>query len=254
MSPNGIVTLTTDYGTAGAYSGALRGAVLARARVQIVDITHEIPPQDLAEGARVMASACPVFPPGTVHVGVVDPGVGTARAAVVVAAGEHLFVGPDNGLFGDVVARLGLLGAWIIDTRSLGHVSATFHGRDVFAPIAARLATGTPPEDVGPPATVLMWLAAPSAVRDGSVLRGEVVAEDRFGNLLTNLRGTDLPSNPNVAVAGRTLVGLTRTYGDATSELIALIGSDGFLEVAAPNGSAARFLGAGVGRVVEVRG
>src|SRR5688572_22233904 len=170
----GVVTLTTDFGTQDGYVGAMKGVILALApTARIVDVSHDVPAFDVAAGAFAIATAARWFPPGTVHVGVVDAGVGSARAAVAIAAGDQLFVGPDNGLFA--------LAAPVVDAavrlEAPAGAAATFHGRDVFAPAAARLARGEPLSSLGPAHA----LAAPARAR------GLVIHVDRFGNLVTDL-------------------------------------------------------------------
>jgi hypothetical protein len=227
----------------------------------VVDISHEVQAQNIDEGAAILAAACPVFPAGTVHVGVVDPGVGTERDGLVIQAGGHWLVGPDNGLFAPVVRRLGAetACAYRIENRDWmrSQISATFHGRDVFAPVAGMLSRGEAIAEVG--SLCAGWkseaLAAVPEQSDGG-WRGQVVTVDGFGNLITNIPGELLGACSRIAVGGVTLHGLVRTYGDAPDDakLVALIGSEGLLEIAAPGGSGATVLGVGVGAVVEVWG
>ena len=255
---NGLVTLTTDFGIGGAYTGALRGSVLrAFSGARLVDITHAIPPQDVAEAADVLCSAAPWFPPGTVHLVVVDPGVGTARAPVAVAAGDHWLVGPDNGVLAPTAARLGAPRCWRLEpdrvTAPEG-LSATFHGRDLFGPVAGHLAAGRAIDTLALPHGALVEPPArPAPVERQGGLDGVVVRVDHFGNLITNLPATRLPASFRVRVAGPA-VPFVRTYGEAPpgAPIVALVGSDGWLELAAPNGSAARTLGAGPGLAVRV--
>lgn len=263
-SRSGIITLTSDFGVVGSYVGAMRGVVLSRfAGARLVDITHAIAAQDISEGSRVLTAACPWFPAGTVHVAVVDPGVGTARAGVVVAAGDHVLVGPDNGLLVPLAMALGggEHRAYRIENSAwmLHPVSGTFHGRDVFAPTAAALAAGAVASDAGSPLTTLVELADPPRPEVGDRhIRGAVVHVDGFGNIITNIPRELLPDSAalNVTVDAHTVDGgFVRVYGDAPAGagVVALVGSEGLLEVATPGGSAALTLGRGVGSVVEVR-
>ncbi len=257
-----IVTLLTDFGTRDGYVGAMKGVILARCpEAQLVDLAHEIEPGDVASASFALAVAAPHFPPGTVHVAVVDPGVGSARRGLALELGEQRYVGPDNGTFGEVLAQAG---AARPSVRSLENaalwrapVSPTFHGRDVFAPIAAHLAAGGRLEDVGPALApdALVRLAASEPTGSGGALRGSVIHVDRFGNLVTNLRPGAGPGRADacVEIAGRVLP-VVATYADAPSgALVALVGSSGRLEIAVNGASAAERLGAGVGRVVLFR-
>lgn len=225
----GIITLTTDFGTRDGYVAAMKGVMLGLAPgVTLVDVTHEVAPQDVWEGAFVLAQVAGFFPPGTVHVAVVDPGVGTARAGIVIETDKAMFVGPDNGVL-TLAAPAGR--AFRIEDVSLflAPVSATFHGRDVFAPIAARLAQGLPVPQVGPPHKPkrLVWRKDPA-----------VVAVDRFGNLILSF-GEVPPQAQAIDVDGLGRAPLRQTYSDvAPGELVAYVGSSGLLEVAVRNGSA----------------
>jgi S-adenosyl-L-methionine hydrolase (adenosine-forming) len=239
----GLVTLTTDFGTADGYVGAMKG-VLHRVApgVVVVDITHAIARHDIAAGAHALATAAPWYPPGTVHVAVVDPGVGGARRGVVVVAGEQIFVGPDNGLF----ALLAPSAAYEIAAADFRaeRVSSTFHGRDVFAVAAARLASGAAPAQAGPAVTLEGRLPGGSGPR--------VVHVDAFGNLVTDVAG-EAARGRRVRVAGRDVGPLRRTFEDvAAGELVAYVGSGGTVEIAVREGSAAEVLGAGRGAPVEL--
>src|SRR5919199_3351856 len=220
-----IVTLLTDFGTADYFVGAMKGAVLAvNPRAQVVDITHEIPPQDVEAAAFTLLAAFDAFPPGTVHVAVVDPGVGSARRAVVVEGGGHLFVGPDNGVFGHVYERLGRFRVFhAVEERFFREpVSTTFHGRDVFAPVAGALSRGTHPSELGPEVTdfVRLPFAAPFQ-RDASTLVATVIHIDRFGNCVTNVAPRDLGEEAaargvRLVVGGREITSFRRFFADDT--------------------------------------
>lgn len=267
-----IVTFLTDFGQRDHYVGVMKGVLLRRAPgARIVDLTHEVEPQAVAQGAFLLACSLPYFPPGTVHVCVVDPGVGTHRRRLAMAANGHFFVGPDNGLLSPALADATRGGrpagadyaaapvhlppeveAFAIEEESLfeGRPSATFEGRDVFTPVAAFLASGGRLADLGRRVESILALPAFRAPFAGDELDGTVLHIDRFGNLITDVRAGDLPRTPTIVVCGR-LLSLSRTYADA-SGLTAVIGSSGFLEVALPNGSAERTLGAGRGTRVAV--
>ncbi len=254
-----VVTLTTDFGTRNPYVAAMKGVVLARCPgARVVDLSHEIAPQDVLEGALFLAAAVPHFPPGTVHVAVIDPGVGTARRAIAARLGAQTLVCPDNGLPTLLERALPPTAAHAITSRDFmrDDVSATFHGRDVFAPAGARLAAGAPLASAGPavPLADLVRLDVPTPhldARGGAA--GVVIHVDRFGNAITNLRATDLPALPDACVAGGTRVRVVRTYGDVPAGApLALIGSSGLLEVAVNRGSAAKTLGLRRGDAVSV--
>ena len=183
FTPNGIVTLTTDFGTQDGYVGAVKGVIFSRfPEARVVDLTHDIPGQDVRAGARALANACPFFPSGTVHLAVIDPGVGTSRAVIVVLHGGQLWVAPDNGVLSRAVPVDAP--AWRVQREDLRmpKVSRTFHGRDIFAPAAAALAAGQlPPVEVGEPHRPLR-LPEATLQRGPGYVRGEITAVDRFGN------------------------------------------------------------------------
>jgi hypothetical protein len=265
-----IITLTTDFGWADAYVGAMKGVILSIApRATLVDISHEIAPGDVRQAAHVLADAAPFFPAGTIHVAVVDPGVGGARRAIAARAPQAAFVAPDNG-----VLSLCLRGAGSVEYRQLlnsryhlPRISFTFHGRDIFAPVAAHLAAGADFDDLGPPVNDPLLFSHPPLTQD-SLGRwiGQVWHIDRFGNLITNFKSplailypglparAGLPlSTLHVEIAGRRIVGLARAYAErAPGELLALVGSSGYLEIAVRDGSAARLLDAHTGDEVMV--
>ncbi len=245
-----LVTLTTDFGTADGYVGAMKGVLYGAAPgVVVVDITHAVPRHDVAAGAHALATAAPWFPPWTVHVAVVDPGVGGRRRDVVVVAAEQIFVGPDNGILSLAAPRPDAVYEIAAADFRAARVSPTFHGRDVFAVAAARLAAGAPPEQAGPPVTLVGSLPRP----DGTV--HQVVHVDAFGNLVTDLDGDDVAPGSRVRVAGRDVGGVHRTFEDvARGELVAYVGSGGTVEIAVREGSAATALGAGRGAPVDLVG
>ena len=261
-----IVTLLTDFGTSDYFVAAMKGVILSLAPdAALVDVTHEVPPQDVRAGAFTLLAAHDAFPAGTVHLAVVDPGVGSARRPVVAAAGGHLFVGPDNGLFGLVYDRHpGARVFHLNRERYFRHpVSTTFHGRDVFAPVAGALAAGAAPEDVGEEIhdPVRLGPLLPRRAADGG-WEGTVLHVDHFGNCITNLTRAELPDDAALArglriVAGsREIRAFQRFYaqeGTEPGDLFAIWGSAGFLEIVAFRDSAARLLGVGRGAPVVVR-
>ncbi|MBM4010873.1 MAG: SAM-dependent chlorinase/fluorinase [Planctomycetes bacterium] len=250
-----VVTLTTDFGAGSGYVAELKGRLLhAKAAFTLVDIAHDVPPQDVRAAAWLVGQACPAFPRGSLHIVVVDPGVGTDRRLVWARIGEQEFLGPDNGVFSRLLA-----GAPARDARVLpiaAHASATFHGRDVLAPAAVALLDGLAPESLGPPAGSLATLGWPMPVETAAGVAGEVIHVDAFGNLITNLPAALWP---RLAAAGSLRVGdhaittLARTYGDARPDtLVALVGSQGFIEIAVVRGNAATRLAAGQGTQVLI--
>jgi S-adenosylmethionine hydrolase len=258
LAPDGILTLLTDFGLRDPFVGVVKGSVLARCpSATLVDLTHDIEPGLVADAAFWLAQAYPWFPTGTVHLAVVDPGVGTSRAAVVARAREHLFVGPDNGLFEVVRRRAPSFECRRIEAERLGlpPPSRTFHGRDVFAPIAGLLAAGTLAfDDVGPvhELSETHGVPEPRSVADG--IEGEVIVIDRFGNLVTNVEGASLGElgMAHVEIADRTLA-LVGTYGDLfPGDCAAVVGSFGQVEVVQGGGSAALALGAQRGTPLRV--
>lgn len=255
-----IVTLTTDFGLKDPYVGAMKGAMLSVAPgMAIVDITHLIGPGNILEGAFIMLEACRYFPKGTVHVGVVDPGVGSERKPILVETEDYFFVGPDNGLFSLAASSLGMRGAIELTNKKffLPEVSSTFHGRDIFGPVAASLSLGADPKEFGTELGKICALDIPRPSIDGDGVAGEVIYVDSFGNLITNIRQEDVdaPGSCVVSIKGIALNGVKKTYSMAKeSEPLALIGSSGYLEVAVNSGSASGVLKAGVGEKVRVRG
>lgn len=253
------MTLLSDFGTVDGYIGAMKGVILSRApEARIVDLSHDIPAQDVTAGAWALREAAPYFPSGTVHVAVVDPGVGTVRRPLLIAAAGQWFLGPDNGLLSLAVRERGGSGAWVLDRPERHHqpVSATFHGRDIFASVAGHLAAGAGPSDCGTPVDRWLELAVPRVERrgDGSLL-GCVLHVDRFGNLVTNLEASELtsPRGLRVRIAGRELGPIRTTFADvAPGEWLAYLGSAGKLEIAVREGSAAAAGRLAAGAAVEV--
>lgn len=261
FQPSGLITLTTDFGTKDPFVGVMKGQVLRRhADVRVVDLTHEIEAHWPAEAGFWLARSFRYFPTGTVHVAVVDPGVGSARAIAAAEGEGHLFLAPDNGLLGPVVENLQgpvtrRVSEEVLRRIGVREVSATFHGRDIFAPLAAELAAGRlVPQDLGAPVTDLVpgWLEAPT-VRAGQVT-GSVVTIDHFGNLITNVEAAQLIAlHEAVARVGGRELPLRRTYTDVRpGEYLALVNSFGVLEIARAERSAAEGLGLARGAPVVV--
>ena len=261
-----IVTLLTDFGTADYFVGALKGAVLAaNPEARVFDITHEVPPYDVEEGAFTLRAAFETFPEGTVHVAVVDPGVGSARRGIAVEGRGHTFVGPDNGLFGHVYERVRPFKVFHLTNERYfrREVSATFHGRDVFAPVAGALSRGVSAAELGP--EVEDYVRLPSAAPErlaGGALAGTVIHIDRFGNCVTNVSPADLSDEmvrggALLVVRGREIRSFRRFFAEdagAAGEPFVVWGSAGLLEIAVFRDSAARVLGIRRGQSVEVKG
>ena len=257
----GVITLTTDFGQEGPFVATMKGRILSRfAAARIIDVTHEIVVHWPVEAGFWLARSYPYFPAGTVHVAVVDPGVGTERDIVVVHAGEHVFLAPDNGLLSPVLARARDVAAYRITARhlerfDLGAPSATFHGRDIFAPLAAELAAGrSQPEELGRRTDDLAIGWTDEAECGPHGVRGVVITIDHFGNLITNI-DESLVANLSrpVVRAGNRILPLRRTYGEMKpGEYLALINSFGVLEIARAEQSAAEGLGLGRGAPVTV--
>ena len=256
-----MVTLTTDFGASSPYVAAMKGVMLTiNPELRIVDLTHAVPPQDVEQGALVLAEISRWFPDDTLHVGVVDPGVGTDRRIIYTKIGRHAFLGPDNGLF----SRLALATpptTIIAVTESefwLPQVSRTFHGRDILAPVAARLSLGLKPERLGPKVDQLVMLPWVEVCVSGRKIAGRVQSIDSFGNLITDISASALENVPR----GETTIitcdehethGIFITYGDQPEmTLIALIGSSGQLELAIVGESAAMMLGVKAGTPVTI--
>jgi hypothetical protein len=268
MRSNGIITLTTDFGLADSYVGAMKGVILGIAPlVRIVDITHAIAPQDVQQAAYLVQTFYSYFPPGTVHMVIVDPGVGSTRQRIALATPEACFVAPDNGVltyvWREATARWGPEPVAIYELADarlwLPNISTTFHGRDVFAPVAAHLANGTPPTVLGPrlPLLVEAELEQPTRGRAGELV-GRIIHLDNFGNCITNitpehLRDAGFGEQITAQIIDQRIPGLSRTYADAASgTLVALFGSSNRLELAVRNGNAAKSLGVGVGDTVKI--
>jgi S-adenosyl-L-methionine hydrolase (adenosine-forming) len=257
------VVLLTDFGTADGYAAAMAGVVAAGAPGAVLEhATHDIAPGDLLGAAIALYRFASRYPPGTVHLVVVDPGVGTDRRPLAATLDHRHYVAPDNGVLSLVLRDAVARAVVTIENVGLGDRAApTFHGRDIFAPAAAHLARGEPLAALGPPLHDPVELDLPEPRRTGDAIRGEVLHVDRFGTLITNIpaswiQPTGAPERAvEVTVAGRAVGPLRRTYGDVAShESLALIGSLGLLEVSVRDGHAAALLDAGRGAAVHVTG
>ncbi len=259
-----IITLTTDFGTEDGNAAVMKGVILGlNAHALVVDLTHDIPPQDVAAAAYVLRRAYTYFPPDTIHVVVVDPGVGTERRAIAVQSPEASFVAPDNGVLTYVIQELQDKGheLRIISLTNpqywLSHVSSVFHGRDIFAPVAAHLSLGVDIDAFGDELEDYVMLPRPRLEMRPGKITGQVMHIDHFGNLLTNIPQSALDSVRDhfvTAIAASEISGLTKSFGHREAgDLIAYIDSSGHLAVALVNGSAQQTLNCQVGTPVEIR-
>jgi len=270
-----IITLTTDFGLTDAYVAAIKGVILSiNPEVKLVDICHTIRPQNISQAAFVLSTAYPFFPEWTIHLVVVDPGVGTERKAIILKTPAAFFIAPDNGVLSYVIQNYSInsgedstnekqiklgpeLEAVAITKPQFWRspVSPTFHGRDIFAPVAARLSLGLPAIEFGEAVTTLTALPCPQPHRepDGSLV-GHILHIDGFGNLITDVKRDDLPQAKQVIIeVGNQLVhGLSRTYAEG-NKLLALIGSSGYLEISMKGDSAYNFLNVDVGNEVRIK-
>ena len=273
-----IITILTDFGTSDGYVAAVKAVILSiNPKVVLVDVTHEIRPQDVQGGAFVLNTVHRFFPPGTIHLAVVDPGVGSDRDALIVDTGEALYVAPDNGLLSYLLAdKREPAGYGIVPVDNAGTFpveapqrwrvvqiaeprywlpdpSRTFHGRDIFAPVAAYLSLGEPIDRFGPRVDTIRSFEVPFARKapDGAI-EGEVIHVDRFGNLVTCVRQEDLPRGQVAFEVGSyRILGLSQNYAQGRG-LTALVGSSGYVEVALPSGSPAAMTGLGAGAPIRV--
>jgi S-adenosyl-L-methionine hydrolase (adenosine-forming) len=270
-----VITLTTDFGGSDGYVAAMKGIILGlNPAVTLIDITHEIRPQNIAEASFVLSTAYSYFPAGTVHIAVADPGVGTARNAVILRTPTAFFVGPDNGIFTFILRDYQRTQAplSIIDGRTRlpdtleaviltnpkywrETVSSTFQGRDIFAPVAANLSLGVPFTEFGEKTDEIIVLPGYRPVRLGTgFIIGHVIHLDHFGNVVTDIKASDFgqpPSTVKIEACGHSISRIVKTYAE-TDGLVALFGSSGYLEIAQRNGSAAKILGAVFGDDVRL--
>ncbi len=294
--PSPTITLTSDFGWRDGFVAVMKGVILGiNPSVTLVDISHDIPQQNIAHGAFVLGTTCGYFPGGTIHLAVVDPGVGTERRPILLVTPDAptpseetgrspplrtFYVAPDNGLLTYVIMahqalpNHGVAGtmeedaflrptrvllpeacsAYVLDRDEywLKPVSNTFHGRDIFAPVAAHLSNGVAPDALGTPVEEIVCLNVPRPLEKGNVISGRVIHIDHFGNLVSNIRsGAVTGSRVEVEVKGRSIRGLSLSYASPTG-LLAIVGSHGYLEIAERNGNASDLLGAMVGTSIRV--
>jgi S-adenosylmethionine hydrolase len=260
VRPSGIVALLTDFGLRDPYVGVMKGVILSvHPDARIIDLSHDVPSQAVLEAYFLLSNTYRYFPVGTVFVAVVDPGVGTDRAILAVETGRYLFLAPDNGLLGFLEKEGAIRRIVRVQEKKyfLQPVSNTFHGRDIFAPVAGHLSRGLNPGRLGPEVDTLVRIAppAPQVTREG-VIRGEVVRVDHFGNLITNIPADSLAQvggKLEIRVGRSVLRNISRSYGDAPKgKLIAVIGSTGHLEISVNQGNAQKKTGARVGAPVRI--
>ena len=252
-----LITLLTDFGLEDAYVGIMKGVILTRCpTANIVDLTHHVAPGDIPAASYLLGAAHPYFPYGTIHTVVIDPGVGTDRRVLAAEAGGRLFVAPDNGVLSDVFDADAPVRVVSVENESLflRPMSHTFHGRDLFAPVAAALAQGMPLDELGPRADARIHLPRIEPRRDDAgALLGEVIYIDRFGNLITNIRADDLPPAPFIELGRHAIRGVQTSYAAAEDgRPLAIVGSTGRLEISINHGHAAETLNAGIGATVRV--
>lgn len=261
MSMRALITLTTDFGLGSPYVAQMKGVILSLCReAELIDITHAIGPQNIREGAIVLADATPRFPPGSIHLAIVDPGVGTSRRMIYAETSEQRYLAPDNGLLSFLTRHEPPRRIVLLENSRfwLSNPSHTFHGRDIFAPVAAHLAGGLDPAELGTAGDELISLDWPEPRKTSSRIAGEVLYVDSFGNLITNIDATDIaalghPASLVIECGGLEIRGLVRSYGAAlTGEFVALLDSQGRLEIAAINNHAARELRLQAGEPVVV--
>lgn len=246
MAPSGIITLITDFGLADPYVSIMKGVILGlNPGAKIIDITHELAPGDIFCAAMVLRDSFAYFPEGTVHVVVVDPGVGTDRRPLAFLTDQYFFVGPDNGVLWPIISENRGTAIHLDNASFFRHpISNTFHGRDIFAPVAAHLSAGVDVFNMGKVIEDPITLTLPRPIQEGKLLKGQVIRIDRFGNLITNIDEKTLKdflgsSNCTVTVGPIRVYGISSTYGDAPiHKEVALMGSSGFLEISVNQGRA----------------
>ncbi|MBN2125893.1 MAG: SAM-dependent chlorinase/fluorinase [Deltaproteobacteria bacterium] len=252
MKPSGIITLLTDFGLSDPYGAMMKGVILSiNPNAHPVDISHQVRTGSIIQASGIILDAFPFFPKGTVHVGVVDPGVGGERRLLAIEANDHFFVGPDNGIFWPLIQKYRADRiVQLIETRYfLPHVTRTFHGRDVFAPVSAHISLGVGLEEMGPPLEDPIQADLPRPRLSEGLIQGQIVHVDHFGNLITNIGRKELEdllgtSRPVIEVGALLIEGLSQTYGDAEEgQPLALINSSDMLEIAVNLGRASRYAG-----------
>lgn len=252
-----IITLLTDFGTRDTYVGVMKGVIAGiNPAARVIDLCHDISPQNVREAAFLLLGSFDYFPPGTIHIAVIDPAVGSDRLALCVRSGDYFFIGPDNGVLSMACYRAGRPKIFRLENKDyfLKNQSSTFHGRDIFAPAGAYLSAGLPIESLGPPTRSIKRIRLPRTHRiAGKRITGRIVHADNFGNLITNIRKKTIrdvfprahPGKLTITCSDHQIVGLNRTYSDASSGApLALIGSYDLMEIAVRDGNAMLTLGA----------
>ena len=256
------ITILSDFGLSDGYVASMKGVILSIfPEVRIVDISHLVERHDIITGAFILASVVDYFPKDTVHLAVIDPGVGTQRRGIIITSQNCIFVGPDNGVLVPAAQKKGIVEVRSISNEEmiLDHLSRTFHGRDIFAPVAAYLAAGEDTEEVGPKIDDYTWLQLPeSTVKDG-VIKGQIIHRDGFGNLITNILGETLQEinvkeSVLVKIRDRKMsIKLRPSYGfGEPGELLATVGGTGLLEISVNQGDASRYTGASKGTKIRI--
>jgi hypothetical protein len=241
-----IITLTTDFGLKEHYVGAMKGVILSiNPDVIIMDITHEIPPRDIFKAAFTLKNFYSYFPPGTIHIAVVDPGVGSKRKPIALEADNNIFIGPDNGVFTFIYRESKSVKSFEISNSkyTLPNISSTFHGRDIFAPAAGYLSLGVSVNDLGKRVMkpVRLPIKEPE-VKEGKII-GEVIYVDSFGNLITNVAAYLVKPKSWIYIGGEVIKGISKSYSDVPKgKLLAVIGSGGFVEISVNQGSASELI------------
>jgi S-adenosyl-L-methionine hydrolase (adenosine-forming) len=251
-----IVTFTTDFSTRDWFAGTVHGIIASISpATSVIPVTHDIPPQDIRAAAFVLGAACAYFPPGTIHVAIVDPGVGSTRKAIAVKTVRYIFLGPDNGILSWALRNEEAFEIRELSNHKLflQHPSHTFHGRDIFAPVAAHLAKGMKFSQIGPVLRSYAELPWPEPKRYGSQIRGEIIYFDHYGNAITNIPAELTPDNAIITLKGRR-VPLVQSYASVPQgKLLAIIGSHNYLEIAINTGSAQNELRLLIGNEIDLR-
>lgn len=257
-----LITLTTDYGTSDVFAAVMKGVILSiNPDANVVDITHNVLAHDILDGALAIGSAFKYFPPKTVHVVVVDPGVGTERRPILVAADQHYLIAPDNGVLSSVYEQSESLHVWNLISEHYFRqpLSKTFHGRDIFAPVAAWLTKSWQTSSFGEPITDFVRFSLPKVKVAGDSAKGVVLRVDNFGNLITNITSEQIPAlltangNLSISVGQAKVTKMVQTFAEGVAgEPVALIGSSGYLEISVNRGNAAKTIGAGRGAEVTI--
>jgi S-adenosyl-L-methionine hydrolase (adenosine-forming) len=257
MNRSGIITLTTDFGARDPYVAVMKGVILSiNPEARIIDISNQVDAGAIAQAASILVEVYSFFPKGTIHVGVIDPGVGGDRRPIIIKTEDHFFIGPDNGLFWPIINTQKDVAIIHLTEKKffLSQISHTFHGRDIFAPVAAHICRGVDPFDMGTIITDPVRLNLLVPQKHAAVIRGQIIRVDHFGNLLTNIHSKDIAhfsDSPLIRVGDANINGLKKTYAEAMAgELIAIIGSSDYLELAVNRGRASNRIGVDEARLI----